>query len=148
MKVVCKTTINAPSKEVFDVFSDIPKADERISGIKKIEFLSSKKSGKGTKWRETRVIMGKEASEEMWISSFDAPNSYAVEAESHGMKYYSKYTFDEVEGKTTARLVFTGEPQTFSAKVQGVIWKPLMNSMVKKPLEQDMQDLKNYIEKS
>ena len=97
MKIVIDETVQAPIDQVFDVFSDITKTEERISGIIKLEVLSDTKSGKGLRWRETRKMFGKEATKEMEMTAFEQPDSYMVEAKSHGMHYISTYSFTKVD---------------------------------------------------
>ena len=71
--VVVKIKIKAPVSHVFDVFTDFKNMEKRVNGIKKIEFLNG--DGEAVlemKWRETRIMFGKEATEEMWISEIKA----------------------------------------------------------------------------
>ena len=82
MKISMSELLEAPRSDVFKLFTDIENASDRISGIRKLEVLSEVRSGVGLRWRETRVMFGKEATEEMEITGFDEPESYVVEAES------------------------------------------------------------------
>lgn len=57
MKIADLITINAPIEKVFDVFTDLEKAPERVKGIAKLEILEGPlRIQVGTKWRETRVF--------------------------------------------------------------------------------------------
>ena len=69
MEIRLSKHIAAPVDVTFDVFSDIPNLEEHIAGIVKVEVLSDVTQGVGTHWRETRVIFGREATEEMEIST-------------------------------------------------------------------------------
>ena len=112
MKLSSTLSIKAPRVDVFSVFSDIPSASERITGIKQLEVLSEAKSGQGVRWRETRVMFGQEATEEMEITRFDEPNSYVVEAESHGTHYTSRFSFvEDGGGATRVTWEFEGKPE-------------------------------------
>jgi uncharacterized membrane protein len=146
MQVKTNITINAPIQKVFDVFSDVQKIEQRIKGIQKVEILSDVKQGKGLKWKETRLMFGKTATEIMWITSFTQNKSYEVEAQSHGTKYHTVYTFTEVNKNTTeVNMVFSGKPISFGAKVMGLLSFAFVGS-VKKALLADMQDLKRVCE--
>lgn len=147
MKVVAMVEINAPIDKVFEYFSDIQKVEDRIEGITKIEILSKEKSGAGLKWRETRKMFGKEATEVMWITAFSPPVSYSVDAESHGMKYHSTYTFNDVGGGTTVEMVFEGTPVSLGAKITAPIFGLIFKGATKKALQKDMHDLKRLLEK-
>lgn len=103
MKVVMEKTVNGPADRVFEVFSDIQHCGDRIKGITKVEVLSDVKQGTGLRWRETRVMLGKEATEEMEMTASEPPNSYTVEARSHGMHYISVFTFEPRGAATHVR---------------------------------------------
>ena len=146
MKINAQVTIRAELKDVFEAFSDLEKVEERISGIKKIEILNaSAQMQVGTKWRETRVIFGKEATEEMWVTELMKNKSYVVEAESHGTHYRSTYTFKEAEDGILVKMIFEGTPLTFTSKLMSVMMIFFAGS-TRKLLEKDMKDLKDLLE--
>ena len=74
--------VQAPPEATFDAFTDLRSAPDRIEAITALEVLGDGPVGVGTRFRETRVVFKREATEEMEITAFDRPNSYAVEAES------------------------------------------------------------------
>lgn len=100
----------------------------------------------GTKWRETREMMGKDATEEMWVSELTKNTSYTVEAQSHGTKYCSIFTFEDRENTTQVTWSFTGVPQTFTAKLTNIL-SILFARSLKKMLTKDLQELKVACEK-
>lgn len=147
MKVTVSTTVNAPIDKVFGVFSDVTKIEERIDGIQKVEMLSDVTSGKGVKWRETRVMFGKEATEEMEITSYEKNKQYVVEADSHGTHYTSLIDFTEQDGQTTVTQVFEGKPYKLSSRLFALLGF-LFKAASKKALQKDFDNLKTYIESS
>ncbi|MEM8988407.1 MAG: SRPBCC family protein [Pseudomonadota bacterium] len=144
----CKiqTRVNASQERVFDVFADLANSATRLSGLSCVDILTQGPVGVGTRWRETRVLFGKAATEEMEITAFDRPNGYSVKAESHGALYTSHFHFAEETGGVRVTTVFKAEPQTFTAKVLTMLMSSMMMSSVRKALEQDMADLKAFIE--
>ena len=146
MKITISEVISAPIARVFDVMSDISKAEERIPGIEKIDILSDIKSGEGLHWRETRVMFGKEATEEMAIVKYDPPTYYCVDAASHGMEYRSEYTFSEVNGATNLEMIFMGIPKSLGAKIFAPIMAIFFKGATKKALEKDILELKALLE--
>ena len=139
--------INAPVKHVFAVFTDLGRAKSNLSGIKSLEMIKGpEKMEVGTRWKETRTMMGKDSTEEMWVSELTKNQSYAVDAESHGTKYHSVFTFKGIGDKTQVTWTFEGIPQTLGAKLMSVIAKPFVGSL-RKMLAQDMKDLKVACEK-
>ena len=125
MKISMSELLEAPRSDVFNVFTDIENASERISGIRKLEVLSEVRRGVGLRWRESRVMFGKEATDEMEITGFDEPDSYVVEAESLGTHYVSRFRFQEVEpGKTQVVWEFEGRAKTLAAKLMAPLGRP------------------------
>ena len=149
MTVTSSIVINKPIEKVFAAFSDLDIAEKHISGIKKLELLSgSKKMKKNTKWRETRVMFGKEATEEMWVTAIKKDSYYVVEAESRGTHYISTYTFESKgKNKTEVTVEFEGKPLSFSAKLMSIVGFLFAGSL-KKMLHKDMEELKAAIEES
>ena len=90
-------------------------------------------------------MFGKEADEIMWVTELNQNKNYVVLAESHGTKYRSEYTFEEVEGGVRVVMVFEGVPQTFVARILGAMFFFMKKSM-EKMLYQDLLDLKKVCE--
>ena len=83
--------IDAPLDRVFEVFTDLPGTPGRISAITKLEVLTDGPIGVGTRWRETRVMFGREATETMEITAIDPPRSYSAAANSCGCHYETMF---------------------------------------------------------
>lgn len=146
MKISQTITIQAPVTHVFDVFTDLEQAKKNLSGIKHLEMVEgSSKMELGTRWRETREMMGKDSTEEMWVSELTRNKSYAVDAESHGTKYHSEFHFEDAGDATNVRWVFEGAPQTIGAKIMGVIGLLFLGPL-KKMMRKDLTDLKTACE--
>ncbi len=138
--------IKAGVEQVFEVFTDLENAAERIADIQKLEFLTDGPVGKGFRWRETRMMFNKEAKEEMEITDFQPPKSFKAEAESHGAHYTSIYRFEPTDQGTKVAMTFEARPLTFIAKIMTFLTGPMMRGMVSKCLTKDMTDLKKYLE--
>ena len=62
----------------------------------RLKFSDKPESGLvGLKWRETRTMFGKSATEVMWITDVVENESYDVRAESHGMVYLSRLSISQ-----------------------------------------------------
>ncbi len=146
MQITCQTRVNAPVERVFEVFTDLPAAPERVRGIKALEVLTDGPIGKGTRFRETRVMFGKEATEVMEITEFHPNQMYAVEAESCGCHYRSELHFRPDGGATDVRMTFGGTPLTTGAKVMGALMGWMMKGACRKAMDQDFEDLKRVAE--
>lgn len=116
--------INAQPSRVFEVITDIRNADKYIPGIKKIEVVegSPQNAQVGFTWRETRVMMGKEATETMSITEFNPPRGYKVEAKSGGMHYISTLDISSApQGGSSLTMTFKAVPQHFWAKLGSIL---------------------------
>jgi uncharacterized protein YndB with AHSA1/START domain len=145
--ITCTTTINAPPDRVFAVFADLRNADKNVKGIKKIEVLTDGPIGKGTRFRETRAMFGREQTETMEVTDFQPPRSYTVEANSCGCLCRSQFEFRPEGAGTAVQMNFQTTPLTFFAKLMS----PLMGLMAKtckKMIDRDFADLKALAEKS
>ncbi|MET4637182.1 SRPBCC family protein [Mycetocola sp. 2940] len=146
MRIQDRISINADRKQVFGVFRDLENAAANISAITRLEVLEGPAQlNVGTKWRETRTMFGKEATEEMWVTGYEQDVSYVAEAESRGTHYRTEYRFTPVGNGTRVDLTFDGAPLTFGARVAGLVGA-LFVGAAKKALHQDLVDLKRTCE--
>lgn len=146
MEVHAEKRVRADIESVFDVFADIQKIEERIPGILKVELLTDGPVGPEFRWRETRKMMGKEATEEMWFDEFDRPRRYTVKAHSHGTHYLSTYGFEAVGDETVVHMTFWGRPETIGAKILSGLLGWMGKGAVKKMLQADMDALAAHVE--
>ena len=144
--IVVSTQVAAPLERVFEVFTDLANAAERIPSITELEILSDGPFGDGTRWRETRVIMKKEATEEMWVTGFNPPHGYTVEAQSHGMLYQTRFDFEFDGERTKVSWTFDGKPLTIMTKLTAPIFAVLFRSFSKRCMLEDMEALRDVCE--
>ena len=138
--------IRAPRQRVWEVFTDMASAVDRIPGIDSIELLGPAQFDEGFRWRETRTIFGKAASEEMWITRVEPGVLYEAEADSHGTHYRTRYRFESVDGGTEVFCDFSGTPHSTVARVMGLLTGPLARRSVTSMLRADMDALAVFLE--
>ena len=143
--VTVNKTIRAAPERVFAIATDLPNIAETVSGIESVEVLTEGPVGVGTRWRETRKMYGKTATEEMRVTGFEPPRSFVVEAESNGAHYTTEFRFEPEGLGTRLTLVFGARPLTLAAKVFSVVGV-LTAGTVRKALERDMEDVKRAAE--
>ena len=140
-EVVVRRVLPAPPEKAFAACTDLEAAPDRIRAIVKMEVLGGGEIGVGTRFRETRVMFGREATEEMEITDWAPPKGFVVEARSHGTHYRTVYSFEpEGADATTVTLRFGAEPQTFFAKIMGFVFSGMMKT-VEKCLVDDLDDI-------
>lgn len=137
--------IAAPVSAVYTVFTDLAGAGQRIQAIKKIEVLTPGPFAVGTKFRETRVMFGREAVETMEITAVEPGKSYTVAAHSCGALFETTFRFEPKGQGTLVTMDFASKAESFFAKLFAPLASLMMGTM-KKCMEQDMTDLKTCIE--
>ncbi len=149
MQLSIEVPVNAPKHDVWTAITDIERSAERISGIEKVEVLEAPGDGLiGLKWRETRTMFGKTATETMWITDAVEDQFYTTEAQSHGSIYRSKMSIREKDGVTVLGMDFGAEPQTFGAKLMWAATGFMFKGATEKALRQDLDDIKASVEAS
>jgi carbon monoxide dehydrogenase subunit G len=139
--------VHAPKDRVWRVVTDIENSARTISAIDTIEVLERPNAGLvGLKWRETRTLYGKAATEVMWITDVEEGASYVTEARSHGSIYRTRIGLSEDGGAARLGMEFRAEPQSFGARVASIVLGPVMKRAVRKALLQDLQDVKREAE--
>jgi hypothetical protein len=101
----------------------------------------------GTRFRETRIVFKREATEEMEVTALEPPERFAFGCESHGCRYHTQMTFEPASGGTDVELRFEAVPLTRSMKVLAFLMAP-MTRWIAKTCAKDLEDLKAAAERS
>lgn len=149
MKVSVEVPVHAPKHNVWKAITDIEHAADRISGIDEIRILEKPSSGlAGLKWKETRTLFGKTATETMWITDAVEDEYYSTEARNHGCLYKAKIHLTPRGDVTQLAMDFEAIPEKTSAKVLSLITGVMFRGATKKALQQDLDDIKAACEGS
>lgn len=148
MHVEAQVDIDGPREAIWSVITDIENATENISGIDKVEILEKPAGGfVGLKWRETRTMFGKTATEVMWITDASENESYRARAESHGFIFESSMKISPQAGGCSLTMTHDSKPAGLMAKVLGVPMGWMCKGMMKKALQKDLEDIKGVVER-
>lgn len=147
MQIQAESIIPASKSKCFEAFSDLATLSEKVKAITKIEILTSGNIGVGTKFKETRVMFGKESSEVMEITMFEPDSHIREEAHSGGMHYISDWRFEEKDGRTLVSITFNTKAETTIAKIMSPLFFFMAGSL-KKAFVTDLADMKTAICKS
>ncbi len=147
MNVEVQVDINGTKEEVWKVITDIENSVDTISGIEKIEVLEKPAdSFVGLKWRETRTMFGRTATEVMWITDTVENQSYKTRAESHGAVYITTLEISDADENVRLSMNFEGMPQTFGAKIMSALTSGMVKKSTEEALMQDLIDIKAKVE--
>lgn len=135
--------INASLEKVWSVISDIPGSAATLSGVQSVQMLSEGPYGVGTRWKETRTMMGRTETVEMWVTQSDAPHSTTVKALQDGADYTSRMVLDERDGGTDLTLTFGAELANPSrlTRLGMAIFGRLGLRMTRKALAKDLTEI-------
>ncbi len=143
-----RITINGSKEAVWTVITDIGNAAEIISGIERIEIDEPPTEGLvGLKWRETRMLFGKSATAEKWITEAVENEFYKTRAEDGGFVFLTTKRIADGDGGVILSEYHESNPQGFAAKLMSIPMALFFKGTIRKALLQDLQDIKSRVEK-
>jgi carbon monoxide dehydrogenase subunit G len=120
-KVTISHDVAADPQTVWAVLTDLEHAAETLSGVSRVEVLTEGGYAVGTRWRETRTMFGRGATEEMEVTEVSAPTGTTVEAHSSGVAYRSVFTLTPLPSGTRLEMTFSGT-QSNPSLVRKLVW--------------------------
>jgi carbon monoxide dehydrogenase subunit G len=138
-------SFNVPSEVLVDVLTSFETWSEWMPGLVDVDVLTEGPFDVGTRWRETRKVFGKDATEEFQVTRYDPPHSIELFVDgskgSTGKGSYSfAYRFIPDGDGTTVELSGTID-------MPGVFFRFLGGMLIgafRKACDRDMQALGNY----
>ena len=146
MIVEAQVTVNGSRAAIWAAITNIENAAETISGIENIEVLEKPANGLvGLKWRETRMLFGKPATAEKWITDAVENEFYKTRAEDNGFVFLTTIRISESSRGMTLTSSHDSKPQSFVARLMSIPMF-LFKGVAKKALLQDLNDIKSAVE--
>jgi carbon monoxide dehydrogenase subunit G len=135
--------IHASPDKVWAVVSDIPGSAATLSGINAVQMLTDGPYGEGTRWKETRTMMGRAETVEMWVDQADPPRSTTVKANQAGADYTTRFSLAERDGGTDLTLTFGADvvKPTVLSKVAMALFGKIGMSITRKALAKDLAEI-------
>ena len=133
--------IARPPKEVFDFITASDNAPKVLPSVKSMVKLTEGPVRVGTRYRETRLMQGKEQSAELEVVSYEPDQKYAMKNITEGVETIYRYTFRPEADGTRVDLVC-------DVKAGGLkkLILPLVVSVLKKEDGDHLQRLKKALE--
>jgi carbon monoxide dehydrogenase subunit G len=142
--VAVSNKIAAPLDRVFQLFSDIEHGPAHVSGIKKLAMMTPGPIHVGTRWLETREVMGRLDTVEMEITAFERNRMYTITHHKAGVRIDATFWFEPSGDSTEVTVEFdidsSGLPSGLLAPLGWAI-----ASKVENVLSHDLADLKRSI---
>ena len=144
--VTVDTQVAAPVERVFEVFTDLEHGAERVSNIQKIQVLTTGGFELGTRWLETREVLGQFDSAEMEVTAFERNRTYTITHHKAGTRIDTVFTFEPLEDSTTVRIEFGLEGHGLPPGLMATLaWASA--GKVRDVISRDLADLKESLEK-
>lgn len=135
-------SIDAPKDAVFRTISDIRNFSEAIPEITHVEFVTDQQSGAGTRFKETRVMKGRESTVEIEVAEYVENDRVRMVSDAGGTIWDTLFRVEEESGTTVLTMTMDIRPKSFLAR----IITPLIRGMVVKGVESDMDAVKAFCE--
>jgi hypothetical protein len=148
MTVEAHLTINGSRSAVWAATTDIEHFAQLLSGVEKIVIVERPTSGLvGLKWKETRMLFGKEATVEKWITEAKENEFYTTRAEDSGFVFITTNRISGSDGSVVLTGIHETRPQGFAAKLKSL---PMVffKGIIKKAILKDLNDIKAAVEKT
>ena len=140
--IVISRTIDAPLDLVFQTVSDIRNFREAVPHIKHVEFLSDQQVGSGTRFRETRLMNGREHTVELEVAEYVDNDRVRMISDAGGTIWDTVFTVSEGADNVKLDMKMDIKPHTLFARIM----TPLIRGMVVKGVETDMDAVKAFCE--
>ena len=148
MLVETQVIINGSKAAIWAAITNIENASEIIRGIEHIEVLEKPANGLvGLRWRETRMLFGKPATAEKWITDAAENALYKTRAEDRGVVFITTMRISASSGGMMLTSSHDSQPQGIVAKVMSIPMVLFFKGVAKKAILQDLNDIKSAVEK-
>jgi carbon monoxide dehydrogenase subunit G len=136
--------IRAPLEKVFQMLARIENFSQAVPGITNIEFLTDQKYGVGTRFRETRIMNGKEASTELEVSELVENERIRLVSDAGGTFWDTVFAVKPQGDHVEMNMHMDARPHNALARLV----TPLILGMVSKAVESDMDAVQRACEES
>jgi carbon monoxide dehydrogenase subunit G len=134
--------VSVSPEELWGLITDLDRSPNVISAVTSVERLDDGAGFEvGTKWRETRLIFGRESTEVLEVTEMDQGRSYTVEADSGGAHYRSVITVEPAPAGSTITITFGAEAAGAVSKVLAGTIGRLFDGGTRQALVQDLDDI-------
>jgi carbon monoxide dehydrogenase subunit G len=149
MQMRVEREVAASAERVWGIIVDLDRSPMVLSGIDRIERLDRGSGFEvGTRWRETRTMFGRQATEDMEVTGIDPGRSYTVSAGGGGGTDYLSTLAVEPIGDARCRLsmAFAATPSGLPGKLAAVTVGRLFQKATRRMLQRDLDDIASHAE--
>lgn len=135
--------VAAPAARVWAMMTDVTRTPDVLSSVTAVERVDDGgEFGVGTRWRETRTVMGRETTEEMRVNSVDPGRDYTVEADSRGRHHVTVLTIEpRDEDRSRVFMRFEVRPTSRAGRIRAATVGRLLRGPTRKRLASDLEEI-------
>lgn len=139
---------SAPADVVWNVLTDLEHTPEVLSAVTHVQRLDDAEGfDVGTRWAETRALYGREATEQLTVTSMDPGRGYTVEASSRWARYRTSVALEAShDGGTWLSMTFETEPTGLLGRLVAATVGRLAAGVTRRALEQDLDEIVAAVE--
>ena len=141
--ITVKRAIAAPVDSVFKAVADVGNLPNVIPDVVHVEFVSDDRSSVGTRFRETRLVDGKENVTELEVTEYVENERVRMVADSHGTVWDSVFTVAPAGEQTELTIQMDARAHQFLPSIMNVV----MRGIYKKGVAKHLDAVKAYCEK-
>jgi carbon monoxide dehydrogenase subunit G len=143
MELTVGRDIAARPEKVWTIITDLDHTTETLSGVQRVERIDDGSDfGVGTRWRETRTMFGREATEQMEVTAVEPGRSYTVVAANGTTTYASVLRVQPAAGGTShLSMTFGARPSGAVASILAATLGRLVQRTTRKMLQRDLDDI-------
>lgn len=119
--ITVSDTIAAPPGRVWHVITDLDAATQTIPSITAVQRLTDGPYAVGTRWRETRTMMGRTETHELEVVESVPPRRTVVTALTDGVQYTTTMQLAP-DGAGTRLAITFGADQPEAGRFQQLLW--------------------------
>ncbi|MGB8022591.1 MAG: SRPBCC family protein [Candidatus Nanopelagicales bacterium] len=147
MQIEVSRMVDAPARRVWRVITDVESSPGVISAIQSVDILAGPSPlAVGTRWRETRTMFGRQATEEMTVTRYEPGRSYTVAASGQGTDYESTLEVLPDGNRCTLRMTFSAVSASAMSRVLSATVGRLFLGATRRSMEQDLSDIASAAE--
>ena len=115
-----------------------------VPHITNVEFVSDQHIGVGTRFKETRIMKGREATTELEVTEFVENDHVRFVSDQGGTIWDTVFSLERHGDKTSLKMIMDANAYKLMAKIMN----PLIKGMVTKAIDADMDAIKEYCEQA
>ena len=141
-RVESERSIAAPPHDVFPVVAHIEEFQNINPNITNVEFLTESHTGVGTRFKETRLMKGREATSTLEVTEYEPPSTVRLVSDEGGTIWDTIFTVTPQGDGSLLKMNMEARPYKLTAK----LFTPLIMRMIKNAIEADMEGIKAHCE--